>query len=154
MSKLKTYVLMFSSVFPNSHPRAGEPTFFVVKIARFQKKHTIRKNASLWKKRIEEVQRGEAELSLRYWEGKPYRSHQIEFGRLGKEEGVNYQIVNFNGDITTPTINHWIQPNADEVAKNDGLSFDDWADWFECYDLNEDMIIINLCNFQYYEEIH
>ena len=111
----------------------------------------MRENAELWMPRIAEVQRGEAELSLRYWSGKPYCSPQIEFGRLGKEDGISYQLIEFNGDIMTPTIDHWIQPAPEEIAKNDGLQFDDWCDWFEGYDLFKEMVIINLCNFRYHE---
>lgn len=55
---MKTYVLTFSRRFPGTHPRAGEATNFVEKILGHEKIHTIRSNFPLWKKRIEEVQKG------------------------------------------------------------------------------------------------
>lgn len=147
---MKTYVITFSINFPKGHPKAGEPTFFVEKIARREKKHTIRVNAEWWMKIIGEVQRGEAELSLRYWSAKPYASPQVEFGRLGKEEGVNAQLLEFReGNIYSPIVDKYFHPESEELAKNDGLFSQDWLDWFKNYKLNKPMVIINLGKWYY-----
>ncbi|MFA5297872.1 MAG: hypothetical protein WC389_06645, partial [Lutibacter sp.] len=80
--KLIRYRLAVSRVFPATHKRAGEPTFFVEKLERtlelkyskvhleleLIKIHTIRGNYKLWKKRFEKINRGEAVLELYYWE--------------------------------------------------------------------------------------
>lgn len=148
---MKTYVLTFSKEFPATHPRAGAPTFFVNKITRGEKLHTIRANAALWLNRFDDIRHGDAVLSLRYWIGKPYRSSQVEFGILDKEDGIGIQILQFNGDLMTPRVDHWSYPESRELAKNDGLFFDDWCDWFEHYDLTKDMAIIWLCPKRYNE---
>lgn len=146
---MKTYVLTFSKEFPATHPAAGAPTFFVDKITRKEKLHTIRANVALWLNRFDDIRIGDAELSLRYWMGKPYRSAQIEFGRLGKEDGIGIQILQFNGDLMTPRVDYWCYPRSRDIAKNDGLLFDDWCDWIKHYDLTKDMAIIWLCPKRY-----
>lgn len=146
---MKTYILTFSKEFPTSHPLAGTPTFFIDKITRKEKLHTIRTNAALWMNRFIDIQEGNAILSLRYWSDKPYRSSQIEFGRLGKEEGIGIQLLQFKGDLMTPVVDHWCYPSCRELAKNDGLQFDDWCNWFKLYDLTKDMAIIWLCPNRY-----
>ena len=149
---MKKYILLLSTHFPVSHPKAGEPTYFIEKYATREKKHTIRANYELWAKRIEEIQQGKAELVIRCWSGKPYRSKQYEWGRLGKEEGVSVQMVDFGGDIMTPTIDHWSQPDPETRARNDGLQFVDWLDWFEKYDLSKPMAIIHFGKWKYVDE--
>lgn len=78
---MKTYVITLSKRFPTGHNRAGEPTHFWEKFIKgrdnysciyrdfwettIPKIHTIRANYPLWKKRIAEVERGEACLSIR-----------------------------------------------------------------------------------------
>lgn len=73
---------MVSRTFPATHPRKGEATGFIDKVATGEKRHTIRGNYKLWKHRIEQVKAGKAYLSLRYWTGKPYASKQTEFMRV------------------------------------------------------------------------
>lgn len=104
---MKTYVLTVSRHFPAKHPRRGESTFFPARIQNglgdshyiqspTSKIHTIRANYDLWKKRIDEVNAGEAVLSLRYWTGKPYNSKQQEFARLDKNSGIGVQKLTFS----------------------------------------------------------
>ena len=57
----------------------------------FPKIHTIRTNYQLWEKRINEVQEGNAVLSIRQWSGKPYRSKQTTILNLTKDDGVGIQ---------------------------------------------------------------
>lgn len=156
---MKTYVITFSRHFPSNHPNAGMPTFFVEKIARGNKIHTIRENYELWEKRIKEVQHGEAELSLRYWSEKPYRSPQIEFGRVGMEEGVGIQKLNFgwHNGIQLPIIEGWYMfddwGSKAHLAKNDGLTLQEWSDWFKTHEndkaADDSLAIIHLTKFRY-----
>lgn len=107
---MKNYVLTVSRYFPSGHKRAGDRTLFVEKICLTSdglraiyknvspKIHTIRANFGLWKKRFGEIEAGRACLSLRYWEGKPYRSKQVEFLRLTKDDGIGLQELHFASD--------------------------------------------------------
>lgn len=99
--KLITYYLTLSRVFPSTHCRAGEPTYFLEKMhnaltgqdfslrqtsrddsygetiiwcetIREKKLHTIRANYDFWAPRFEKIYAGEAALSVREWVGKPY----------------------------------------------------------------------------------
>lgn len=99
--KLITYYLTLSRVFPSTHCRAGEPTYFLEKMhnalteqdfslhltgmeisygcttlwcktIREKKLHTIRANYDFWARRFEKIYAGEAVLSVREWVGKPY----------------------------------------------------------------------------------
>lgn len=88
--KLKIYVITLSKVFPKTHRRKGEPTFFEEKF-RKQKLHTIRANYDLWKERFEEIQKGNAVLSVRQWTGAPYRSQQCEIACLTDIDGIGLQ---------------------------------------------------------------
>ena len=77
---MKTYVLTLSKVFPDYHRRKGEPTNFRAAFnagqpfkkdadtfCEFPKLHTIRGNYEIWEKRFEQIERGEAQLSIRQW---------------------------------------------------------------------------------------
>jgi hypothetical protein len=119
MSKMKTYVLMLAKTFPADHPRAGQETHFAEKYLEGEKIHTIRANAYLWLKREKEIDQGNAVLSIRQWEGKPYKSKQIEIAQLTK---IILEIIS-EGEVDGLSI--------DELAKNDGLLRKDFEDWFK-----------------------
>lgn len=149
---MKTYVLIVSRTFPKGHNKEGEQTFFVDKISNGEKIHTIRSNYPLWKKRIKEVQEGKAVLSLRYWSEKPYRSKQVEFARLDKDSGIGVQEIYFiNKNIYCPDLcsDRFLKSNIEEIAKNDGLSIEDFKEWFKNYDLSKPLAIIHFTNFRY-----
>lgn len=160
MQKLKTYVITVSRYFPQYHPCKGEETGFVKKILAGEKIHTIRGNIELWEKRIEQVQKGKAVLSLRYWSGKPYNSPQVEFKILAAADNVGVQQVYINLDI--PSIPSFYMseyksrdidgfPLVGRIPENDGLSIDDFSQWFlkGGYDLTKPMAIIHFANFRY-----
>jgi len=90
---MKTYVITFSRQFPHSHKRSGEETNFVEKIMFGGKIHTIRNSYMVWEDRFKKIYKGEACLALRYWSGKPYRSKQVEFLRLTKDDGICIQPI-------------------------------------------------------------
>lgn len=156
MKKKKIYVLMLSRLFPASHPKAGERTYFRTNLLaaldptkivwEYLKLHTIRANYELWKKRFDEIQRGEAILSIRQWKGKPFRSKQVEIFQLGAENGIGIQKLSFEDD--------GIKVNGQvvdiiQLAHNDGLTFDNWAYWFKHYDLSKPLAIIHFTPFRY-----
>jgi len=164
---MKTYVLIVSLTFPATHKRKGEPMYFREKIwsalgvcsdkiyeefggMPTPKIHTIRANYSYWKKRIDQVMEGKAILSIRFWEGKPYGSKQIEICQLDKFDGVGIQKaeLNFSTLVSKVDGNAWNQ-NIDSIAKNDGLSFEDFKEWFKGYDLKKPMAIVHFTPFRY-----
>lgn len=164
---MKTYVITVSRKFPTTHKRKGEPTRFLEKIDSREKKHTIRGSFELWKKRIDEVNRGEAVLSLRYWTGKPYASKQSIHREYTKDDGIGVQQLNqvtFSDDELVHnscliTNREYDDSGAERIysrmmlngvyslAQNDGLSIEDFKEWFkkaEC-----PMAIIWFCKERY-----
>jgi len=145
---MKTYVLTVSQKFAARHPRAGELTNFPSAILEGRKIHTIRANFDLWQKRIDEVSKGAACLSIRVWTGKPYNSPQQEIASLTAADGVGIERVNLYG--LQPIVNgKLIDPLV--ITKNDGLAFEDFEQWFKDYDLIEPMAIIHFTPFRYNE---
>lgn len=137
-------VLTFSTVFPKKHPNAGTPTYFVEKVmacladtsdwqmkkdfvlydwheyynCTMPKGHTIRVG-DRWKA-------GDW-ASLRVWSGAPYRSKQVEFARVEIKKVWPVRLNPF--DMVDFYTGENILPFC-EVAKNDGLSCDDFVEWF------------------------
>lgn len=155
VTKIKTYVLTVSEFFPKTHNKSGLPTGFIDKIGSKIKKHTIRGNYPLWKKRIEEIQKGNAILSIRYWIGKPYNSKQKEVYVLDKNSGIGIQKIEFHEDkdgvcaLKYPIINNHREPNIKIIAENDGLSYPDFKEWFKNYDLSESLAIVHFTAERY-----
>jgi hypothetical protein len=140
-------VITFSKEFPKHHPRAGQPTEFLQKlltgfllikkadISVFQefgladsegdilylpKFHTIRAGHR-WKK-------GDA-FSPRQWSAKPYQSSQTVVWQDTVIESIfNFDIIKneamfLNGVMFTP--------EDTTIPMNDGLSSQDFIDWFD-----------------------
>ena len=162
---MKTYVITLSRHFLANHKRAGEETHFKEKFLLGQgltdydtpslaKIHTIRANYPLWEKRIKEIQEGHAVLSVRQWSGKPYRSKQVEIARLTADNGIGIQKLSFDKDKDGVPSFKFLNINGkyidrETLANNDGLSLNDWVDWFWGYDLSEPMAIIHFTKFRY-----
>ena len=153
---MKTYVITLAKTFPAWHPRKGEPTGFLEKFLNGQtgngnaKLHTIRANYPLWEKRIREVQNGNAVLSVRQWSGRPYASKQVEIARLTALDGVGIQkleLINVYG-CNRPIVGIG-DANFHGLSNNDGLSYQDWANWFKNYDLSQPLAIIHFTEFRY-----
>lgn len=131
LQKKKTYVLIISEKFPTTHPLAGEPTFFEESIKNGKKIHTIRTNYKFWKKRVGEINKGLAILSVRVWTGKPYNSPQkevIQFKKLGIQK-----ISKTKTGITIDgiKIDEYRDLQETQIARNDGLSQIDFNNWFK-----------------------
>lgn len=151
---MKTYVLMLAATFPTFHQRAGMETPFY-KIVPTYKIHTIRANYDLWKKRFEIIEAGLACISVRQWVGKPYGkgATQRELMRLTREDGIGLQKVQlFEREpygVVYRDDNHYKTVSLSELAANDGLSLDDWLDWFEEDAISKPMAIIHFSKFRY-----
>ena len=151
---------MISQTFPAKHPRHGQPTNFDTKLLNAicsakvhkygMKLHTIRANYELWSKRFKQIEAGKACLSIRYWTGKPYHSKQTEICKLTKDDGIGIQKLKFyNGCLQQPILSSVMTISAELLAKNDGLSFESWKEWFKSYDLSKPLAIIHFTKFRY-----
>lgn len=154
MKKIKTFVLTVSEIFPSTHSRKGEETDFVEKIRDEKKIHTIRKNYKLWKERINQIQKGEAVLSIRVWTGKPYKSPQKEIIQLDSSSGIGVQLlfIDFSKSWFETTeankqTDHYY--SFDTLAYNDGLLIEDFEEWFKGIDKEEPLAIIHFTKFRY-----
>lgn len=139
---VKTFVLIVSERFPKTHKKAGENTGFPEAISAGLKIHTIRSNYKFWKKRVKKINSGEAVLSLRVWSGNPYNSKQKEiavFTQIGIEK-IKYLRPSFYIDGK--------KLNVEKLAKNDGLSSEDFYEWIGKYP-DSDMAILHFSNFRY-----
>lgn len=149
---MKTYVITVSRNFLKTHPKAGEPTFFKEKIISGTKLHTIRNNYKYWSNIINKVNSGEAILSVRYWEGKPYASKQIEitqYAKLGMQEFTMFSGGNIMVDGKDLTYNE-----TSKLSKNDGLVLVDFYSWFDLPKLSKtntefNGIIIHFTDLKY-----
>ena len=157
------YRLAISHTFPATHPRRGELTFFNEmilgsEVVKSKKIHTIRGNYDLWAKRFEKINKGEAVLELYQWSGKPFKSPAISILQLGKDDGIGIQKllgIDFalGPHVIIKTETTLPMPKYDnvliaELAKNDGLSLDDFKPWFKNY-VSEPMAIIHFTKFRY-----
>lgn len=151
MKKIKTYILTVSKVYPVTHKRKGESTNFPENILNGTKIHTIRAKYDTWKKRIDEVNEGLAVLKVVNWSGKPYNSKQEPITIFDKDSGIDVQELKFiNSDFRGSFLSEKkIVLLHSDLSKNDGLSLEDFKEWFKNYDLSEPMAIIHFTNFRY-----
>jgi hypothetical protein len=125
----------------------------------FKKIHTLRANYELWQKRFEKINRGEAILELYYWSGKPYNSKTVVICQLGKDDGIGlqkFQVREFVDEINDIERAYYAiddRPKFDlptsKIAKNDGLSLEDFKAWFKGYDLTKSLAIIHFTKYRY-----
>lgn len=153
----KKIIITLSRVFPTRHRRRGELTEFAGKLSSGAKKHTIRGNYDLWKVNAEKMERGEFYLSIRQWSGKPYNSPQVEIAQRHNPIGVQPIELYYHADNDTITANidgrELVDADCYTLAKNDGLSVQDFKEWFFGKDPKEDKVfkgcIIHFTNFRY-----
>lgn len=148
----KKVILTLCKVFPVTHSRAGEKTGFEQKLKNGIKKHTIRYNAKdVWDKRYNDISKSKKYLSVREWNGRPYNSEQREFARYDK---IGLQKITMTYSSTDEVPQCWVdgkQVSAYDLAKNDGLSVEDFTEWFfGCNKGNVfDGVIIHFTDFRY-----
>lgn len=153
-------VIMFSRVFPAYHPKAGQPTFFVEKILKFlpEKEYENEQNLNYFRKitdleiqqwidlqpKYHTIRTGHRfkvgdKFSPRVWSGKPYRSKQIIIAPDIEVKKVwNFKITTESNSEMRYDISNFIYINGklvmdneyDRLSKNDGLSVQDFCDWF------------------------
>lgn len=153
---MKTYIITLSERFLANHSRRGESTGFRQKFLNAVngtqgelKLHTVRANAPLWAERIREIQAGTACLSVRQWKGQPYKSRQIELGRLTAADGIGGQLLFLDGYCRDFCLVGHKNIRTGLIARNDGLSFEDWEEWFKGYERPVNLAIIHFTHFRY-----
>ena len=151
VDKINTHILILSRTFPKGHPSEGKPTNFGGYIVQTVKKHTLRENYADWEQKITEVLDGKAILSVRVWEGTPYRSKQKEILRLDSDSGVGIQKLHSfdeNYGYFIGRKGNVLPVSLQELANNDGLSLSDWRGWFNGTD-HLPLAIIHFTPFRY-----
>lgn len=128
--KRKMAVLMLSTTYMKGHSKAGKSTEFMHKLLAGTKLHTIRGNFEWWQSKAEKINAGEMCLSIRQWSGKPYRSQQVEIGRLYELHVQRFEAV-YGSTDALPRV--WVDgcevADVEQVALNDGLELEDWPEW-------------------------
>lgn len=114
-------VIILSRSFLAAHPRAGEPTDFGDQYLRGVKIHTLRCG--------DYYKDGEA-LSVRQWSGLPYRSKQIKLGEdiICAVQPVLLSLYTRMAHFCNESF--FADVGFEELSKNDGLSLQDFEDWF------------------------
>jgi hypothetical protein len=146
-NKISTYVITVSQTFPSYHPKCGKPTLFVQRISALSKIHTIRGSYALWEKRFKKINEGKAFLSVRIWTGKPYNSPQEEVFKFDSSHGIGLEKLENPNNFVFATIGN-MRVDWGAIAENDGLSFEDFCNWFKVR-TPEPMAIIHFTNFRY-----
>lgn len=127
----KKVILTLCKSFPVTHSKAGEATDFEKKLKDKSKIHTIRYNAKMYgMDGIKILFLVKKYLSIREWTGRPYNSEQKEIAQLPKI-GLQHVTMTYSSEDAYPEI--WIdnkKVSIHEVAKNDGLSVEDFVEWF------------------------
>jgi hypothetical protein len=104
--------IMCAKTYPAYHPKAGQPTGFRESILNGTKVHTLRESAGNRKS-------GET-ISLREWEGAPYRSKQAEFAQCI----IKVRFIVIHGGLPG-------QPEIDSLSQSDGFADPvDFQHWF------------------------
>ena len=160
-------VITLSRTFQSTHPRKGEPTYFVEKALNsllmamkpiftddmpisfleslskdiFPPKHHTIRAGNRWKD-------GDM-ASLRVWSGKPYTDKQIAIAPDIKITVKSVEIKDNYLYVDGKFISNMNHRDVEIVAKNDGLSADDFANWFPKSNFTGQMLIWNNLNLPY-----
>lgn len=144
--------ITFSRYFPKTHPKSGEPTYFVEKLwtewgydlcTRDLPGQEIRLNNEIYrflrndfKPKLHTIRAGKHWktgdiFSPRIWSDRPYASPQIIIGPDMPFKRVADIEINENGVIVIDGKTYSCEPQEwHPLAMNDGLSNQDLADWF------------------------
>lgn len=126
--------IVVAKAYPKIHKRAGQPTDFAKKIVNNTKLHTIRGNYDLWRVNADKMQSGNYLLSVSQWSSTPRQSKQREI--FNTDERIGVERITIAYSVATDTIEVSVEQQAlsqSEIvtlAANEGLSLDDFIDWF------------------------
>lgn len=123
--------VILSKVFFPEHPKAGEETHFKESVINGTKKHSCRGNFHYWRKQMQNAQKAGRDVSIRRWEGKPYRSKQETILDVPANK-CDVQTVSITVNSHNPRL-----PLSPKAILWDGLAFTGWLEGKEEIDLNE-----------------
>lgn len=127
----KAYPIMIAQRHPAHLSIQSEQTFFSEKIISGEKIHTVLGNYALWLQRFERIKDGTACLSLRKWQGLPYRSKQTEIIRLDATHGIGIQHITGLKSESMYGVNvDGFKVDWTRIARNDGLTFWEFSQCF------------------------
>ena len=145
-------VVTLGKYFGPKHPRKGQETGFIAKVADGRKVHTCRSNYGYWRAKIEKITATGGVLSVRQWSAKPYRSPQeviteIPAGIVGvqrlalrRERRVinHYAEAQLDDKPIISVVYYDYEAEVDGhpvpleiLAENDRLTVDDFKAWFK-----------------------
>lgn len=142
--KVIQVVLLMAKNFLKYHSKSGTATDFEKSIRDGSKIHTIRSNFKEWEKKINKVQDGDGRLILKQWMGVPYRSPQIKLFDMKEDVGIQ-SLELIDGKFI---VDGKSEVKVEELAKNDGLSLQDFNEWFQVFP-TAPMAIIHFTKFRY-----
>ena len=146
----KKVIITLCKIFPVTHSKAGAPTGFEDSLNAGNKIHTVRFDGKdAWNKRYKDIQDGKKYLSIREWTGRPYNSEQRE---LARRDVIGLQRISMTYSAGDSVPQCWIDGKSvpvEEVAAHDGLSLEDFTEWF-FHDTNTfDGVVIQFTDFRY-----
>ena len=143
----KRFIITVSKKFLSYHSRKGEATEFEAKINSGEKIHTIRPSFKNWEKRFKDIENGKGDLIIKQWSGLPYRTPQEEIKKLSNVDGIGVSKLTYI-EGKGLFVNDTIPVTMEELAANDGLSYEDFKEWFKVFP-SEPFAIIHFNNFRY-----
>jgi hypothetical protein len=120
--------MTFSSVFPATHPRAGNSTDFEAKILDGRKKHTVRQNYNYWAKH-----NGQS-VMLCTWTGRPYKSPIKRFAAATLRVEKIIRVIDRLDNETTEIYmagQRLASYTLIDFASDDGLTVAEFYNWFD-----------------------
>lgn len=126
---MKKANLVISRKFPVQHPRAGQTTGLIEKLLKGAKIHTIRDNIEYWADKVAKVNAGQMYISAKMWLDRPYNSPQQEMRRITKAGLQTIEMDYRNGRLSVQ-IDGRKYTEFETLAGNDGLSLEDFIEWF------------------------
>lgn len=154
MKRKDKITIMFSRLFPTTHSRRGEPTRFIEKVMLGEKIHQIRRSYDKWKILADKTNEKRYSISLCQWAATPRRSKHVEIGLLESRIGVQRIVMQYNAkaDSVLATVDDKEVP-IETLAENEGLSVNDFKDWFFGKNRDEDATyngcVVHLTEFRY-----
>lgn len=151
---MKTHVLLVPRVFPEGHKRAGEETGFAEMIQNGKKIHILMDRFETWRERIRQVKEGSAFLSIRYRTGNSEKSRQVEIKQMKAIDILYLEVrrLEWRTDcvLVASHLPHLMYrvPYRD-IARNEGMTEEDFRDWYKDADPKEPLALIHLTPFRY-----
>lgn len=149
---MKTHILFLSKCFPkmipDSYSGSAISTCFKSNFLNGKKIHQIKPDFLLWKIKIDEVKAGKAILSIREWEGDPFRSKQSEIARFTQHDSLGIQHISF--DLANKIfLVDGKEMDPELIMTNECSYLDVFSFWFERQNPQMDMALIQFSDFKY-----